>query len=258
MKSERAQSYSNARAQSQTRYESESESESEFEYESNSQSESETEFRTQRSKRANANPKFDEAIRQLQEEISRSKGRKKKSLINMLNLLMNQSKHSNGSNEEMIDFDEFMKAHRNEKKNSRRERYKAKRASKSAQFSASDYDNFRKAKMEAPLLDLTKPHTWYPLARTVRRKIFAHVGPTNSGKVNFAIFTKIACSIADCCADAQRVSSVERSENRNVLLAVAIVGFGDLREAEQSFGLQFGHWTRAQDQPVCNACELHG
>ncbi|XP_062106659.1 DExH-box ATP-dependent RNA helicase DExH18, mitochondrial [Humulus lupulus] len=35
--------------------------------------------------------------------------------------------------------------------------------------------------------DLTKPHTWFPFARAMRRKIIYHVGPTNSGKTYNAL-----------------------------------------------------------------------
>lgn len=31
------------------------------------------------------------------------------------------------------------------------------------------------------------PHTWYPLARRKRRRVFLHVGPTNSGKTYQAL-----------------------------------------------------------------------
>ncbi|XP_031473792.1 ATP-dependent RNA helicase SUV3, mitochondrial [Nymphaea colorata] len=37
------------------------------------------------------------------------------------------------------------------------------------------------------LTDLTRPHTWYPLARRKKRNIFLHVGPTNSGKTYHAL-----------------------------------------------------------------------
>ncbi|CAK7327093.1 unnamed protein product [Dovyalis caffra] len=36
-------------------------------------------------------------------------------------------------------------------------------------------------------LDLTCPHAWYPVARRKNRKIFLHVGPTNSGKTYQAL-----------------------------------------------------------------------
>ncbi|KVH97362.1 ATP-dependent RNA helicase SUV3, mitochondrial isoform X1 [Cynara cardunculus var. scolymus] len=35
--------------------------------------------------------------------------------------------------------------------------------------------------------DLTRPHTWYPIARRKKRNIFLHVGPTNSGKTHHAL-----------------------------------------------------------------------
>ncbi|KAK4478109.1 hypothetical protein RD792_017387, partial [Penstemon davidsonii] len=35
--------------------------------------------------------------------------------------------------------------------------------------------------------DLTRPHTWYPIARRKKRNIFLHVGPTNSGKTYNAL-----------------------------------------------------------------------
>ncbi|CAH2079131.1 unnamed protein product [Thlaspi arvense] len=35
--------------------------------------------------------------------------------------------------------------------------------------------------------DLTCPHTWYPIARTKKRKVILHVGPTNSGKTYNAL-----------------------------------------------------------------------
>lgn len=36
-------------------------------------------------------------------------------------------------------------------------------------------------------LDLTQPGEWYPAARAMRRKVFLHVGPTNSGKTFHAL-----------------------------------------------------------------------
>ncbi|XP_059445721.1 DExH-box ATP-dependent RNA helicase DExH16, mitochondrial-like isoform X3 [Corylus avellana] len=35
--------------------------------------------------------------------------------------------------------------------------------------------------------DLTRPHTWYPNARRKHRKVFLHMGPTNSGKTYHAL-----------------------------------------------------------------------
>ncbi|KAH0711316.1 hypothetical protein KY289_007275 [Solanum tuberosum] len=44
--------------------------------------------------------------------------------------------------------------------------------------------NFRKMVESA---DLTKPHTWFPFARAMKRKIIYHCGPTNSGKTYNAL-----------------------------------------------------------------------
>nr|XP_043624518.1 DExH-box ATP-dependent RNA helicase DExH16, mitochondrial [Erigeron canadensis] len=35
--------------------------------------------------------------------------------------------------------------------------------------------------------DMTRPHTWYPIARRKKRNVFLHVGPTNSGKTYHAL-----------------------------------------------------------------------
>ena len=36
-------------------------------------------------------------------------------------------------------------------------------------------------------MDMKKPGKWYPLARTMKREIILHVGPTNSGKTHAAM-----------------------------------------------------------------------
>ncbi|KAL9237641.1 hypothetical protein vseg_012166 [Gypsophila vaccaria] len=41
--------------------------------------------------------------------------------------------------------------------------------------------------------DLTRPHTWYPVARRKKRNVFLHVGPTNSGKTYHAL-KRLECS----------------------------------------------------------------
>ncbi|WJX54650.1 RNA helicase [Trifolium repens] len=37
------------------------------------------------------------------------------------------------------------------------------------------------------ITDMTSPHTWYPQARRKKRRVFLHVGPTNSGKTYQAL-----------------------------------------------------------------------
>lgn len=36
-------------------------------------------------------------------------------------------------------------------------------------------------------IDMSSPHTWYPEARRIQRKIVCHIGPTNSGKTYNAL-----------------------------------------------------------------------
>ena len=37
------------------------------------------------------------------------------------------------------------------------------------------------------MLDLRKPHLWYPVARSLQRRLVYHMGPTNSGKTYNAL-----------------------------------------------------------------------
>lgn len=37
------------------------------------------------------------------------------------------------------------------------------------------------------MADLTQPHLWFPETRAIKRKIYYHMGPTNSGKTRSAI-----------------------------------------------------------------------
>ncbi|PWA49221.1 Helicase, C-terminal [Artemisia annua] len=41
--------------------------------------------------------------------------------------------------------------------------------------------------------DMTRPHTWYPVARRKKRNVILHVGPTNSGKTYHAL-KQLECS----------------------------------------------------------------
>jgi ATP-dependent RNA helicase SUPV3L1/SUV3 len=56
-------------------------------------------------------------------------------------------------------------------------------------FPAHFSNNRMSEDMEQDLLlptDLSKPHEWYPAARSRKRKVFVHTGPTNSGKTHKA------------------------------------------------------------------------
>ncbi|CAM8899248.1 unnamed protein product [Rhodiola kirilowii] len=48
-------------------------------------------------------------------------------------------------------------------------------------------DEIKRFKNMVESADLTKPHTWYPFARAMKRKIIYHCGPTNSGKTYNAL-----------------------------------------------------------------------
>lgn len=44
------------------------------------------------------------------------------------------------------------------------------------------------------LANMTKPHTWYPLAAGAQQRIIYHAGPTNSGKTYNAL--QVRCAVA--------------------------------------------------------------
>ncbi|KAM7519408.1 hypothetical protein LguiB_018370 [Lonicera macranthoides] len=48
-------------------------------------------------------------------------------------------------------------------------------------------DEIKRFKGMIDSADLSKPHTWFPFARTMKRKIVYHCGPTNSGKTYNAL-----------------------------------------------------------------------
>ena len=48
-------------------------------------------------------------------------------------------------------------------------------------------EEFEASKQLVSITDLTMPHEWFPEARKMERKVFYHMGPTNSGKTKEAI-----------------------------------------------------------------------
>lgn len=48
-------------------------------------------------------------------------------------------------------------------------------------------DEIKRFRSMIQTADLTKPHTWFPFARAMKRKIIYHCGPTNSGKTYNAL-----------------------------------------------------------------------
>jgi hypothetical protein len=47
--------------------------------------------------------------------------------------------------------------------------------------------HIHKIEVSKDVLSFTKPELWYPHARSMKRKIYYHMGPTNSGKTSYAI-----------------------------------------------------------------------
>lgn len=57
-----------------------------------------------------------------------------------------------------------------------------------AEFCLEEYqDEMKRFRSMIESADLTKPHTWFPFARAMKRKIIYHCGPTNSGKTYNAL-----------------------------------------------------------------------
>ena len=64
------------------------------------------------------------------------------------------------------------------------------------------------------LMDMKKPGKWYPLARTMKREIILHVGPTNSGKTHAAM-ERIKKSSSGVYCSPLRLLAWEISETLN-------------------------------------------
>eukprot|EP01132_Coremiostelium_polycephalum_P006071 gene6071-7563_t len=63
---------------------------------------------------------------------------------------------------------------------------------------SSDVDNIGIDRLKL-LADLKHPHNWFPLARSIKRKIILHVGPTNSGKTHNALNRLFSSSTGIYC-----------------------------------------------------------
>ncbi|CAL5031656.1 unnamed protein product [Urochloa decumbens] len=64
--------------------------------------------------------------------------------------------------------------------------------------------------------DLTAPHTWYPFARAMRRRIVYHCGPTNSGKTHNAL-TRFAAAKSGVYCSPLRLLAMEVFDKVNAL-----------------------------------------
>ncbi|KAM7515423.1 hypothetical protein LguiA_005006 [Lonicera macranthoides] len=58
-------------------------------------------------------------------------------------------------------------------------------------------DEIKRFKGMIDSADLFKPHTWFPFARAMKRKIVYHCGPTNSGKTYNALQRLLAMEVFD-------------------------------------------------------------
>ena len=63
----------------------------------------------------------------------------------------------------------------------------AKYAVKHGLFSHFHSINYKELIKIYAILNNSHPHLWYPNAREKKRKVFLHVGPTNSGKTHNAL-----------------------------------------------------------------------
>ncbi|GMH08455.1 hypothetical protein Nepgr_010295 [Nepenthes gracilis] len=73
--------------------------------------------------------------------------------------------------------------------------------------------------------DLTRPHTWYPIARKRTRNIILHVGPTNSGKTYHALKRLESCTTGIYCGPLRLLAwEVANRLNRANVLCDLITG----------------------------------
>ena len=90
------------------------------------------------------------------------------------------------------------------------------------------------------LTDLTAPASWYPAARMVRRKIVAHMGPTNSGKTHAALQALKAAGTGVYCGPL-RLLAWEASLRRALHVSMSPVGSLSLRSSFPSTALSGAH-----------------
>lgn len=73
----------------------------------------------------------------------------------------------------------------------------------------------------AHLTDLTSPASWYPAARMMRRRVVAHVGPTNSGKTHAALQALKAAQSGVYCGPLRLLASEVWAASSSVLFRSA-------------------------------------
>ncbi|KAL5216662.1 hypothetical protein ABZP36_008063 [Zizania latifolia] len=77
-------------------------------------------------------------------------------------------------------------------------------------------DELRQHKSIMAAADLTAPHTWYPFARAMRRRVVYHCGPTNSGKTHNAL-TRFAAAKSGVYCSPLRLLAMEVFDKVNAL-----------------------------------------
>lgn len=82
-------------------------------------------------------------------------------------------------------------------------------------------------------LDCRRPGEWFPLARQLRRKIIAHLGPTNSGKTHAALLD-LKASESGLYAAPLRLLAVEVGEQLRQTLPTAIITGQEISSQEGS------------------------
>ena len=86
-----------------------------------------------------------------------------------------------------------------------------------AEFCIANFaDELKQHRSVMTAADLTAPHTWYPFARAMRRRIVYHCGPTNSGKTHNAL-TRFATAKSGVYCSPLRLLAMEVFDKVNAL-----------------------------------------
>jgi hypothetical protein len=72
--------------------------------------------------------------------------------------------------------------------------------------------HIKKIEVSKDVLRFTKPEQWYPNARAMKRKIYYHMGPTNSGKTSYAIKRLTDAKTGLYCAPLRLLASEVRQK----------------------------------------------
>ena len=86
------------------------------------------------------------------------------------------------------------------------------------------------------MLDLRKPHLWYPVARALQRRLVYHMGPTNSGKTYNALQAMRAAPSGVYCGPL-RLLAMEIYDELNAAGTYCNLITGDLKRAVRLAGI---------------------